>query len=249
MQIGTCWFNAQEQVLVDAASGRSWLLSADEFQALSLLSAQRGKVVSRMELLQVISPHLKLSMRADELLNSTIRRLRLFLGDDAAHLLVSIANQGYILYATPRKHSRTALNSPLFKLSMPQFIVLTLLTLAALLWVGSHITHPTSIAPNYAKQLLTHDGHYSEIQFYTGQPSDHSMRPLVDHFLEQVSACAVFPWQSIAATISADQRFVSLVLKNNDANGLEFETIKMMSENFNVDVIDELWLKMVGICA
>lgn len=249
MQIGACWFNAQEQVLVDSASGRSWLLSADEFQILTLLSAQRGKVVSRMELLQSITPHLKLSMRADDLLNSTIRRLRLFLGDDAAHLLVSVANQGYILYATPRKHSRTVLNSPLFKLSMPQFMLLTLMTLAMLLWVGSHITHPTSIAPNYAKQLPTHDGHYSEIQFYTGQPSDHSMRPLVDHFVEQVSACAVFPWQSIAATISTDQRFVSLVLKNKDANGLEFETIKMMSENFNVDVIDELWLKMVGICA
>ncbi|MGL5666697.1 MAG: winged helix-turn-helix domain-containing protein [Shewanella sp.] len=249
MQIGACWFNAQEQVLVDSASGRSWLLSADEFQILSLLSAQRGKVVSRMELQQAIRPQLKLPMRADDLLNSTIRRLRLFLGDDAAHLLVNVANQGFILYATPRKQSRTELNSPLFKLGMPQFMLLMLLTLATLFWVGSRISHPTSIAPNYATQLPMHNGDLSEIQFYTGQPTDHSMKPLVDHFLAQVSACAIFPWQSIAATISTDQKFVSLVLKNEDADGLRFETIKMMSEDFNADVIDELWLKMVGICA
>lgn len=28
MQIGACWFNAPEQVRLNSASGRSWLLSA-----------------------------------------------------------------------------------------------------------------------------------------------------------------------------------------------------------------------------
>ncbi|MCH1929674.1 helix-turn-helix domain-containing protein [Shewanella sp. A25] len=247
MQIGTCWFNAQEQVLVDASSGSSWLLSEDEFNILTLLSKQSGKVVSRLELKQVIAPEIK-PAKADERLNICIQRLRSFLGREATHLLVNVADQGFILHVIPRGQSKQELHLSKRTISTKQFLFTMAIAVSLLFWIGSRISHPTVIAPDYAKQLPMQDGTLSEIQFYTGQRKDHAMRPLVEHFLTQISSCSVFPWQSIAATISEDRRLVSLVLKNQDANGLRFETIKMMSDDFNADVIDEFWLKMVGIC-
>ncbi len=248
MQIGACWFNAQEQVLVDSQSGRRWQLSSDEFKILSLLSNQRGKVVSRMELLQQFPSGISSPFSGDEFLDNHIRQLRNFLGKEAVHLLDTVADQGFILYATPRSASRERLSSPVVKISMPRFIILTLILLASLFWMGSRISHPSTIAPDYARQLLMSNGEFAEMHFYTGERQDHLMRPLVEHFSNQISTCEVFPWQSIAATLSEDKKLVTLVLKKSEPTGLKVKSIKLMSANFNAELISHPWLKMVGIC-
>lgn len=248
MQIGDCWFDAQEHLLV-GASGCRWILSSDEYQVLSVLAKHRGKVVSRFELTQLLSSYVKGARRCDDTLDDVIKRLRSILGKKPYSLLDTVRGEGFILYPSSVSINHKLLDSPTYQINPLQFALIILVTLIALCGIGAHISHPTQIAPNYSQQIQKPNGLASEVKFYTGQYYCAEMKSLVEQMMGQIEACAVFPWQSVAANISIDRKLISFILRDNRENGLKFQTIKLMSDNFMSDTSQPDWLTLTGICS
>lgn len=248
MQIGDCWFDAHEHLLVDA-SGCRWMLSVDEYQVLSVLAKNQGKVVSRFELIQLLSSYGKDSSRCDDILYDVIKRLRTILGKKPYSLLDTVRGEGFILYSSSPSTHHKLLDSPTYQINPIQFALVILVTLVTLCGIGMHITHPTEIAPNFRQQIQMPNGSSSEVRFYTGQNYGVEMKSLVKQMMGQIEACAVFPWQSIAANVSTDRKLISFILRGNRDNGLKFQTVKLMSDNFILDTLQPDWLTLTGICS
>lgn len=248
MQIGDCWFDAHEHLLVDA-SGCRWILSVDEFQVLSVLAKNQGKVVSRFELIQLLSSYDKDSLRCDDQLDDVIKRIRTILGKKPYSLLDTVRGEGFILYPSQASMRYKLLSSPTSQINSLQFLFIILVSLMTLYGINMHISHPTVIAPNYRQQIMMHNGSSSEIKFYTGQHYEANMKLFVKQMIGQMEACAVSPWQSIAANVSTDRKLISFILRNNRENGLKFQTVKLMSDDFIADTSQPDWLILSGICS
>lgn len=248
MQIGDCWFDAHEHLLVDI-SGCHRILSSDEYQVLSVLAKNQGKVVSRFELIQLLSSSGKGYRCCDDILDSIINRLRTILGKKPYSFLDTVRGEGFILYPSPTSNHHKLLDSPTSQIKPLQFALIILVTLIALCGTGAHITHPTLFVPNYIQQIQMPNGSVSEVKFYTGQNYGVEMKSLVKQMMGQIEACAVFPWQSVVANVSADRKLISLILRNNRENGLKFQTVKLMSDNFIIDTSQADWVTLAGICS
>lgn len=246
MQIGCCWFRAQEQQLLNQVSERCWDLEPDEFQVIQYLIEYQGKVVSRVELIQILTQYYRGS-RPSERLEQIIHRFRQFLGEEHASYLGKMSDQGYVLYNKPIKKSTGILGTPFIKVEPLPFFLLLFLGLMTLCVFASRITNPTSISPNFSHQFTFANDRVAEISFYTGKQKMQTIKPFAKQMISQVAACAAVPWQSISVSVSNGQNMLTIFLddKTQKAN---HKIIKLFSDDFNADILDEHWLKKVGIC-
>lgn len=246
MQIGCCWFRVQEQQLLNQVSERCWDLEPDEFQVIQYLIEYHGKVVSRVELIQVLTQYYR-GKRPSERLDQIIHRFGQFLGEEHASYLGKMSDQGYVLYKKPIKKSTGILGTPFIKVEPLPFFLLIFLGLMTLCVFASRIANPTSISPNYSHQLTLANDRVAEISFYTGKHKMQSVKPFAEQMISQVSACTGFPWQSISVSISNGQKMLTIFL-DDKAQTANYKIIKLFSDDFNADIFDESWLKKVGIC-
>ncbi|MGL5390979.1 MAG: winged helix-turn-helix domain-containing protein [Shewanella sp.] len=246
MQLGCCWFSVQEQQLLNEVSERCWDLEPDEFRVIQCLIESQGKVVSRVELIQVLKQDYQGS-RPSERLEQIIYRLRQFLGEEHASYLGKMSDQGYVLYQKPVKKSTGILDTPFITVEPLPFFLLIFLAVITLCVFNSRIANPTSISPDYSHQFTLANDKVAEISFYTGRQKMHSVKPFAEQIVSQVSLCKGFPWHSISVSVSNGQNMLTIFLddKSQSAN---YKIIKLFSDDFNADIFDEHWLKKVGIC-
>ncbi|MGL5048731.1 MAG: winged helix-turn-helix domain-containing protein [Shewanella sp.] len=246
MKIGSCWLNVQEQQLLDPDSQSCWDLEPDEFEIIRYLLEWQGKVVSRLELIQVVARYHKGGRHYDRL-EQIINRFSQALGDNRSSLLSKVSDQGYILHMVPIKKTASILATPFIKIEPLPFFLLLFLGFVTLCLFFSRIANPTSIAPDHAHQFTLPNNRVAEISFYTGQQKMKSMKPFAEQMVSQVSACTAFPWHSISVSISNSRKMLTIFL-DDKKESTNYKIIKLISEDFNVDVFDEQWLRMVGIC-
>lgn len=248
MQIAQCWFDLSAHKVVDQQSQIDWQLQPDEYHILCLLAAQKDKVVSRLELLQLTQQYQRDDLAPEARLNDIMYRLKRFL-NRPHEVLGDVADQGYILYTKPIAAKGGLLQSPIKSFSMVQFVLLNLLTALALYWMSLCISHPTQIAPNYARQFVTLDGQHTQVSVYSERLKDRPIQPLAEHMMGLLATCPVLPWESISASVSQDTNVLSLVLKTTQNEEVIFKVIKLMSAELKEVRLDIPWLQAVGICA
>lgn len=246
MQIGCCWFSEHEQQLFNQSSERCWDLKPDEFHVIQYLIAHQGKVVSRLELIQILTQDYRGS-RPSERLDQIIQQFRQFLGETHTSHIEKISDQGYVLYRAPVKKTMGVLGTPFIKIEPLPFFSLLLLGLITLCVFASRINTPTSISPNYSYQFSLANDKVADIAFYTGKKKMQTIKPFAKQMISQLSACSGFPWQSISVSVSNGQQMLTLFL-DDKAQSANYKVIKLFSNDFNTDVLDGDWLKMVGIC-
>ncbi|KEK29483.1 winged helix-turn-helix domain-containing protein [Shewanella xiamenensis] len=246
MQIGCCWFCVRKQQLHNQISDRCWDLEPDEFLVIQYLIEHQGKVVSRLELMQIVFQHYR-GRRPYERLEQIIHQLKRFLGDDNLSYIGKMSDQGYVLYKAPVKKVSGILGTPFIKIEALPFFLLLSLGFITFCVFFNRIGNPTSISPNYSQQLTLADDRVAEVSFYTGKQKMKTIKPFANQFISQVSACAVFPWQSISVSVSNGQQMLTIFL-DDKTKSTNYKVIKLFSNDFNSDDFDLNWLKQVGIC-
>lgn len=245
MQLGGCWLNSERQILITQSTGEVFELTADEFTILRLLVDHQEKVVSKALLLRELTGHANAELELVDI----IYNLRGYLGTEYAGLIETVADQGYILHARIKRHSRPLSDSPFKTMSVLVYSFLTGVILLLMFWIYSEVDHPYCIDSYFAEQVPVGNGHAVEFSYY---PIDYHqkkvLKPQMEHFVRQLKACQFVPWDTVSLSVSVDGMLTNIMLLKQTDKRPEFDNIKLFQKGVELDFINPVWLKEVGVC-
>ncbi|CAM4216239.1 hypothetical protein SHLI107390_04625 [Shewanella livingstonensis] len=247
MQIGCCWFDSTQRLLIDKTTAAQWHLNDHEYWVLNQLVEHRGQVVA-LSMLEtvVISGNCSQPLSHAELL-SIIDNIINYLCQPHTNLIEYVPEQGVILYATVSTKRTKILELPNRLLSLGQYLFIIAILLSVLLFVFSKLHPPQLAQADVLRQVLTSDGHIVQL-FVFGNNNQQDALLHADCLSSQLRLCHHVRWDSINMTLSANQHYISFTLADSTEEKPLINSIKVNIDNMSVPFITQQWLQKVHIC-
>ena len=248
MQIGCCWFDNEQRLLIDQVQATQWHLNDHEYWVLNQLSLHRGQVVplSVLEVVAVSGGEVQ-RLSHSELIN-IINTITNYLCGCHANLIEYIPEQGVILYANAISKHTKVLDLPNRLLSFSQYTFIVAVLLSVLLFVYSSLNPPLFIQADVLRQILTSEGNITHLSIFAADDNQHGLDLHADGLTTQLRQCQNLPWDTITAALSSDQHNISIILKNKRGHTGIVHNVKVNFDDIHSPFITQDWLKKVGIC-
>jgi len=247
MQIGCCWFDSTQRLLINQTSAVQWHLNDREYWVVSQLVQHRGQVVPLSILEAVaISADSPQPLSQVELLE-IIDKITDYLCNNHSNLIEYVPDQGVILYAFASAKHTKIFEQPNKLLSVGQYLFIIVIILSVLLFVYSKLNPPELTQADVVQQILASDGRIVQLfVFGNNNPQDAQLH--ADCLSSQLRLCHHIRWDSINMTLSSNQHYVSFTLGDSTAEIPLVNSIKVNVDNMSVPFITQEWLLKVAIC-
>lgn len=70
----------------------------------------------------------------------------------------------------------------------------------------------------------------------------------MEHFVRQLKACQFVPWDTVSLSVSVDGMLTNIMLLKQTDKRPKLDNIKLFQKGVELDFINPVWLKEVGVC-
>ncbi|MCG9695730.1 helix-turn-helix domain-containing protein [Shewanella sp. Isolate11] len=265
MQLGDCLFDSQRGLLTNQLNGDVWHLPRAELQVLSLLVANKNKIVSKEKLGVGDEDHPALS---DSSVTRAVFMLRSFLGPMHEHMIETVKGKGYRLKIDKRLNVSTsrlighkvdryyqACITWLFGKYHRKFkawvgvLVLLLAVGVALQWYYADHQKPLHTQP-FSRQVITLDsGQQIEIISYSkSNTNNRSLIDLSERLSQDFALCHNTPWRQIYLSLSHDKQVFNITMRGEKMGLSLVRNLKLTDYRQQKSFISKLWFDEVSLC-
>ncbi|WP_350431635.1 hypothetical protein ABIS04_15470 [Shewanella sp. H8] len=247
MQLGCCWFDNTERMLIDQTTATQWHLNDHEYWVLNQLALHRGQVVP-LSMLQTVAisgdspqqiPHSELLDIISKIINYLCQR--------HVNMIEYVPDQGVVLYATAMNKRTKILELPNRLLSSGQYLFIIVILLSALLFVYSNLNPPLFTQADVLRQVLTQNGHVIRL-FVFGSDNQQDVLLHADCLASQLRLCHHVRWDSITMALSSNQHYISFILIDSSEIEPVVSSLKVSVDDMSSPFITQQWLQKVHIC-
>ncbi|WP_299796085.1 helix-turn-helix domain-containing protein [uncultured Shewanella sp.] len=243
MQLGSCQFDIERAQLKNLENGEVWQLPRAELQVLTLLIANRNRIVAKQKLGAADEEHPPLS---DSSVTRAVFMLRSFLGPEHEQLIETVKSKGYRLRgeAKPTQWAEVAkIKRWLIVGLMLVCIALTIGLLTQFSKCGSS-TEPYSVTP----LTLLSGQQIKLISYSKSKTNNESLMNVITQFSAGFKGCYSAPWQDIYLSLSHDEQVFNITMKGEKLGQSVVRNLKLSDFRQQKQFISEAWLDEVALC-
>ncbi|MGL5361097.1 MAG: winged helix-turn-helix domain-containing protein [Shewanella sp.] len=246
MQLGGCWFDKERGLLIEQSQDDAWHLPRAELQVLSLLVANKGKLVSKHELKTGTGQYPPLT---DTSVARAVFMIRSFLGPQYESLIETVKGQGYLLHGAEQKVAKGIIGRRLALLPHWGLVVLFVLMVGFSGFYWGRIDHSAPTMPLLTTELPLASGQHMRLYLYSNSNTNNTLLfELAERFSQGVQACQRSDWTQAYASLSHDKQVLNITLRGERLGQSVIRNLKISDFRRPKTFIEPLWLQEVGIC-
>lgn len=244
MQIGCCWFDADKGTLKHCGSHKSWTLSFVEQATLTTLLAQRGRVVSRMQLVQAA----KLPPEQIFLLEQAVENIKQYLGPEHAGLLEQIDREGFLLHNRIISRKPMPL-SPKGRTLWRHYCWMLFLIILALWFISSRVGPLNYLEVPDKVMVVSHpSGEQVFLRFYGDHQTLTSMAGFAAGIEAWIKRCPDSRWRTVTVSLCDETKAISLIARGENMDGDHIKAYKLTMAQMTACSPEYAWLQEALDC-